>query len=224
MPGAAATVAFVGGYLLAWAAAGVAGYALVEGVRELDLGFLGWDEAGPYVAGGVILGAALYQLTPAKRACLRRCRHPRELLLERWQPGVPGAVRMGIDHGGFCIGCCWAMMAALFALGVMSIGWMALIAALIAAEKLLPWRALATGGIAVLLAALAIAVAFAPDDAPGLTVPRSPEAHRAMEAMGMEPAGGAMEMESEGGAMEMEGEGGSMGSASMAPDRGSMEK
>jgi hypothetical protein len=233
MPGAAATVAFVGGYLLAWAAAGVAGYAIVEGVRELELGFLGWDEAGPYVAGGVILGAAVYQLTPAKRACLRRCRQPRELLLERWQPGVPGAMRMGIDHGGFCIGCCWAMMAALFALGVMSIGWMALIAALIAAEKLLPWRALATRGIAVVLAALAIAVAFAPEGVPGLTVPGSPEAHQAMEAMGMEPEAGAMGMEGEGRAMEMEGEGGamgmeanggSMGSESMAPKSGSMEK
>jgi predicted metal-binding membrane protein len=233
--GAAATVAFVGGYLLAWGVAGVVGYAIVEGVRELDLGFLGWDAAGPYVAGGVILGAAAYQLTRPKGMSLRRCRDPRELLLERWHPGASGAMRMGIEHGGFCIGCCWAMMAALFALGVMSVGWMAFIAALIAVEKLLPWRALATRGIAIVLAALAVAVAFAPEDVPGLTVPGSPEAHQAMEAMGMEGEGGAMGMEGErgaigmeheGGAMEMEGEGGAVGdamdSAGEGMDRGSM--
>ena len=77
-------------------------------------------------------------------------------------------------------------MAALFALGVMSIGWMALIAALIATEKLLPWKEVANRGIAVILLVLGLTVAFAPEDVPGLTLPDSPEADQAMEAMGME--------------------------------------
>ena len=132
------TALFVGGYLLTWAAAGLIGYAIIEGGRALDLGFLSWDSGGPYVAGGVIVAAAIYQLTPLKDACLRRCRSPMMFLLTAWRPGRSGALRMGMEHGGWCVGCCWGLMAALFALGVMSIGWMVLIAALIATEKLLP--------------------------------------------------------------------------------------
>jgi predicted metal-binding membrane protein len=171
-----ATAMFVVGYLVAWTAVGLLGYAIVEGVRSLDLGFLAWDESGPYVAGAVLLGAALYQLTTFKGTCLRRCRGTLAFLLERWRGGRAGALRVGIEHGGYCVGCCWALMAALFALGAMSTVWMAFVAALIAAEKLLPWRALATRGIAVVLAALAVAVAFAPEDVPGLTIPGMHEA------------------------------------------------
>jgi predicted metal-binding membrane protein len=183
--GFAATVAFAAGYLLLWVAAGLAGYALIEGARSLDAGFLAWHKAGPYVAGGVIAGAALYELTPLKAACLRHCRDPR-LLFERWRPGPLGALWVGIEHGGFCVGCCWALMAALFALGVMSIGWMVLIAAVIAVEKLLPRISLAGLGIVTVLAALAASVAFAPERVPGLTMPDSPGAMGADDAMGME--------------------------------------
>jgi predicted metal-binding membrane protein len=178
----AATAAFVVGYLLAWTTAGLVGYMIVEGVRELDPGFLAWDELGSYVVGGVILAASLYQLSPLKERCLRECRSP-VMLLGHWRPGHVGALRMGLEHGRFCIGCCWALMGALFALGVMSLAWMIFIAALIAAEKLLPWKAIGNRGIAVVLAVLAIAVAFTPANVPALTIPGSPEA---MEAMGME--------------------------------------
>jgi predicted metal-binding membrane protein len=181
-----ATPAFVAGYLLTWAAVGMVGYALVEGVRSLDLGVLAWDEGGPYVAGGAVLAAAIYQLSPLKNRSLRRCRNARAFVSEHWRPGVVGALRMGIDHGRLCVGSSWALMAALFALGVMSVGWMVLVAALIATEKLLPWRTVATRGIAVLLAVLGIALAFAPEDVPGLTVPGSSDAAPAMEEMGME--------------------------------------
>jgi predicted metal-binding membrane protein len=92
-------------------------------------------------------------------------------------------VRVGLYHGGYCVGCCWAMMAALFALGVMSVGWMAFVAALIAIEKLLPWRLVANRSIAIVLAVLGIAVAFTPDSVPGLTIP-SPDSMGTME-MGM---------------------------------------
>jgi hypothetical protein len=100
---------------------------------------------------------------------------------------------MGVAHGGWCIGCCWALMAALFALGIMSLGWMALIAALIAAEKLLPWKALAGGGIAALLLVLGIGLAFAPASVPGLTVPGSPQAMHSMERVEGSMGGESME-------------------------------
>ena len=134
----------------------------------------------------MILLAAVYQLTPLKDVCLRHCRSPFMFLMKHWRPGRVGAVRMGLIHGGWCVGCCWALMAALFALGVMSLGWMAFIAALIAIEKLLPWRALANRGIAVLLLVLGLGVAFTPESVPGLTLPGSPKAMRAMQSMGMD--------------------------------------
>jgi predicted metal-binding membrane protein len=198
-----ATPAFVAGYLLTWGPVGALGWVLVEGVRSLDLGILAWDEAGRYVAGGTILAAAIYQLSPLKKRSLRRCRNPRAFVSEHWRPGRVGALRMGIEHGRVCVCSSWALMATLFALGVMSVGWMVLVGALLAAEKLLPWKEVATRGIAVLLAVLAVAVAFAPEDVPGLTIPGSPAAMEAMERMGiesMEPAR-PMRMEDGTGAM-----------------------
>jgi predicted metal-binding membrane protein len=78
---------------------------------------------------------------------------------------------MGAGHGAWCVGCCWALMASLFALGVMSIAWMAFVAALIAAEKLVPWRRVGTFGTAALLLALGVLMLAAPDAIPGLTIP-----------------------------------------------------
>jgi predicted metal-binding membrane protein len=155
---------FVVGYLAGWTAAGLAGYAIVEGVRSLHPAFLAWDAAGRYVAAGAILVAAAYQLTGVKDACLRRCRRPR---------APDRSLRAGIEHATFCVGCCWALFAALLALGVMSVAWMVLIAVLITAERLLPWRHRAARGVALVLAVLAIAVAVAPEDVPGLTIPGS---------------------------------------------------
>jgi predicted metal-binding membrane protein len=169
-PWVAGTVAFAAGYLLPWSAFGVLAYELVEAARSLDLGVLAWDRAGRYVAGGVILGAALYELTSAKGRCLRHCRDAR---LVHQRPGATGALVMGVEQGGFCIGCSGALMAALFALGVMSIAWMLLIAALIAIEKLLPWRAITTGVSAAALALLGVAIMLLPDQIPWLTIPMS---------------------------------------------------
>jgi predicted metal-binding membrane protein len=177
-----ATVLFVAGYLLIWSAAGLVGYAVLRAGHELSPGFLAWDEAGPYVAGAVIFAGAVYQLTPLKHACLRRCRSPFEFLLTAWKPGRVGALRMGVEHGAWCVGCCWALMACLIALGVMSVGWMVFIAGLIALEKLLPWRAIANRSIAILLAVLGLGVAFVPEDVPGLTVPTGSPMHE--EPMG----------------------------------------
>jgi predicted metal-binding membrane protein len=179
------TALFVLGYLVVWAAAGLLAYALLAAGRSLDGGFFAWDRAGRWAAAGVLAAAALYQLTPSKRTCLGRCRSRHAFLLEGWRDGHGGALRLGLQHGAWCLGCCWALMAALFALGAMSLAWMALIAALIAAERLLPWRTLATSVVASLLAAVAIGVAAAPARVPMLTIPGSPAA---MRAMGMAPA------------------------------------
>ena len=187
---AGATTLFVAGYLVSWALAGLAGYGLYQLGQAVTGDAFAWDNAGPYLAGGIIVAAAVYQLTTLKDVCLRYCRSPFMFLTKHWRPGRYGALRMGVVHGGWCVGCCWAMMAALFALGVMSIGWMAFIAALIAIEKLLPWKALANRGIAVLLLVLGLGVAFAADSVPGLVLPSSPEAQRAMDSMGM--GGGGM--------------------------------
>ena len=210
-----ATALFVAGYLVTWTLAGLLAYAILETGRALDIAALSWDRAGPYVAGAVIVAAAVYQLTPLKDVCLTKCRNPMMFILTSWRPGRAGALRMGIEHGGWCVGCCWALMAALFALGVMSIGWMAFIAALIAVEKLVPWKAAANRGIAILLVVLGLAVAFAPEDVPGLTLPDSPEARRAMESMGMGSPGtetqgsGIDDSGMEGSKMDDSGSGGS---------------
>ena len=166
-----ATGLFVVGYLFVWTLAGLAAYGLIELVRAIDPAFLAWDEAGRYVTGGVIVAAAAYQLTPLKEACLVKCRSPMMFLAERWRHGRAGGLELGSRHGAWCLGCCWALMAALFAVGVMSLGWMALIAAFIAGEKLLPWPAAARRTVAVLLLALGLGVAFAPADVPGLAEP-----------------------------------------------------
>jgi predicted metal-binding membrane protein len=172
-----ATACFVAGYLVAWTTAGLVGYGIAVLARSLSVDALSWERGGPYVAGGVIVAAGLYQLTPLKDRCLARCRGPLAFVIDWWRDGRRGALRMGVAHGAWCIGCCWGLMAALFALGVMSVGWMAFVAALIAVEKLAPWRAVATRGVAVLLVALGLGVALAPDSVPGLTEPG---------AMGME--------------------------------------
>ena len=166
-----ASVLFVAGYLAVWAAAGVVAFALATAGGRLAGGVLAWDRAGRWAAGATLLVAAAYQLTPLKDACLAKCRSPLGFLLGSWRPGVLGGFRLGLSSGAWCAGCCWALMAALFALGVMSIGWTAFVAGLVALEKLLPWRRVATGVTTSLLVALGVLLLAAPGLVPGLTLP-----------------------------------------------------
>jgi predicted metal-binding membrane protein len=168
-----ATAFFVAGYLVVWSAAGVAAYLAVEAGDRLGGSSIGWADGGKWIAAAVLVGAALYEVTPLKRVCLSHCRSPISFVLASWRSGRLGALQMGVRHGAWCLGCCWALMAALFALGVMSLAWMSVIAALIAVEKLLPWRRVGVGVTVVVLLALAAGMAFAPDRVPGLTVPGS---------------------------------------------------
>jgi predicted metal-binding membrane protein len=173
---------FMGGYLLVWAAVGVSAFAVAAAGAALGGDVLAWERAGRWVAGATLIAAAVYQLTPLKDVCLGKCRSPLGFLLGSWRDGRRGAVRMGAGHGAWCVGCCWALMASLFALGVMSLGWMAVIAALIAAEKTLPWRRLATYGTAATLLCLGVLLLAAPKAIPGLAIP-SGDAMPQMEQM-----------------------------------------
>jgi predicted metal-binding membrane protein len=131
---------FLAGYLLAWSAfsagAAFAQWALYHSAL-LDGHSL---SIGPWAGGAVLLTAAIFQVSPAKNACLSQCRAPVGYFITEWREGPGGAVTMGLRHGLFCIGCCWLLMAVLFAVGIMNILWGAVITAFVVAEKILPWR------------------------------------------------------------------------------------
>src|SRR4051794_5546001 len=174
---------FVAGYLVVWGAAGVAALAVARVGGGIAGDVLAWDRAGRWVAGATLLAAAVYELTPLKDVCLGKCRSPLGFLLGAWRDGRAGSLRMGAGHGAWCVGCCWALMASLFALGIMSIVWMAFVAALIAVEKTLPWRRVATYGTAGVLLAIGVLLLTAPDVIPSLTMPRR-DSMPQMEQMG----------------------------------------
>jgi predicted metal-binding membrane protein len=166
-----APLLFAAGYLATWSGAGLLAFGIAVAGRRLPGEVLAWDRAGRWIAGGTLLVAALYELTPLKDACLGKCRSPLGTLLSSWRGGRAGALSMGTKNGLWCVGCCWALMASFFALGIMSIAWMAFVAALIAAEKTLPWRRVAVYGTAGVLLALGVLLLVAPDAIPALTNP-----------------------------------------------------
>jgi predicted metal-binding membrane protein len=181
---------FAASYLAVWTLYGLAAYGLYRGVRSLHLGFLDWNRGGPYVVGALLVLAGAYELTPLKAVCLRHCRSPMHFVLGGWRNGVGGALRMGVEHGAYCVGCCWGLMVVLFGLGVMSIAWMAVVAALIFAQKILPYGDRLTRVFAVAFVAAGVWIAAAPGSVPGLTQPDSPAADQArMRMMHMQPPG-----------------------------------
>jgi len=162
---------FTGGYLVTWAAFGAIAFVIGAAASHAAGGALSWEKAGRPIAGSMLIVAAVYELTPLKNVCLGKCRSPLGTLLGSWRDGLPGALRMGAGNGAWCVGCCWALMGSLFALGVMSVAWMAVVAGFIAVEKILPWRRTATYGTALVLLVLGVLVLTAPQVLPGLTVP-----------------------------------------------------
>ena len=124
---------FLTGYLAIWLLFSLAAAALQQQV------------AGPAMAvqsrvlqAIVLIAAGLYQLSPLKAACLGECRAPAQFLSRHWRPGATGAVRLGVMHGAYCVGCCWLLMALLFVGGVMNVAWIVALTLIVAAEKLLP--------------------------------------------------------------------------------------
>ena len=130
--------AFAAGYIVAWSGFSVAATLLQWALAEAALLSPMMVSASPWLGGAILIAAGLYQWTPFKQACLRHCRSPLAFLVEHWQPGMPGALRLGLRHGLYCVGCCWALMLLLFVGGVMSLLWICGITAFVLLEKLAP--------------------------------------------------------------------------------------
>lgn len=137
-------------YLVVWA-----GFSVLASVAQLALSRAGLVDAvsmaigSRHIAGGLLVAAALYQVTPAKRACLDNCRSPFSFLRREWGPGWGSAVRLGLKHGAYCVGCCWLLMSLLFVGGVMNLAWVAVLALIVLIEKVAPAPDLSRGVIAV---------------------------------------------------------------------------
>ena len=144
-------VLFGAGYFLVWtgfsAAATLAQWALHDAAMLSPA----MATASPRLAGAILIAAGLYQLTPLKHACLTHCRSPLDFLMSHWRTGPVGALRMGAHHGAYCLGCCWMLMAALFAVGVMNLLWVAALAAFVLVEKYGPAPALLSRAAGVAL-------------------------------------------------------------------------
>lgn len=148
------TAVFVAGYLFAWGAFSVAATSAQRALEGASLLTPMMRTASPLLGGLLFVAAGVYQLTPLKHACLRRCRSPLAFVLERWRDGATGALRMGAEHGAYCLGCCALLMTLLFVGGIMNLLWVAAIAAFVLLEKLLP------AGESVARAAGALSIAF----------------------------------------------------------------
>ena len=130
--------AFTSGYMLAWFGFSSGATLLQWGLAETALLSPMMTSASPWLGGTILIVAGIYQWTPLKRACLRHCRSPLSFLMEHWRPGMPGALRLGLRHGLYCVGCCWALMLLLFVGGVMSLLWIGAITGFVLMEKLAP--------------------------------------------------------------------------------------
>ena len=155
------TAAFLAGYLACWTGFALLAAALQVALERAALASpMTMALASREAAAGLLIAAGLYQLSPLKNACLGRCRSPAQFLSRHYWPGAWGAARLGLLHGAFCVGCCWMLMALLFVGGVMNLAWIALLALLVAAEKLLPkgeWIA-RIAGLAMIVWGLSLVV------------------------------------------------------------------
>jgi predicted metal-binding membrane protein len=151
-PPAAATGAFAAGYLAVWTGFSTLATALQWGLEQAAVLSPTMVGASPWLGGALLIAAGAYQMTPLKQVCLRHCRSPVQFLAGHWRPGAAGAFRMGLHHGAYCVGCCWALMTLLFVGGVMNLLWIAALAVFVLVEKIAPRGALVgrvTGGVMV---------------------------------------------------------------------------
>jgi predicted metal-binding membrane protein len=154
------TTVFAAGYLLMWGAFGLIAAAVQGVLVDMALVTETMTSASAMLAGAVFIAAGLYQWMPMKQACLAHCRSPIWFLSRHWRPGASGALRMGIKHGAYCVGCCWALMTVLFAVGIMNLTWVAAIATFVLAEKTAPfgtWSQRVAGILLVSLGVLTLA-------------------------------------------------------------------
>jgi predicted metal-binding membrane protein len=147
------TLLFGLGYLLVWT--GFSGAATLAEWLLHDAALLSpaMAASSPQLGGAIAIAAGLYQWTPVKQRCLTRCQSPLQFLITRWRGGPLGSLRMGLGHGVYCLGCCWALMTLLFTVGVMNLAWVAALGALVLVEKAAP------GGLLLARAAGALMIA-----------------------------------------------------------------
>ncbi len=162
---------FISGYGLAWILYGLGAYLLDAVVRAVNPEIIAWNKQGPLLAGAVLIVAGLFQLSSLKHVCLKGCRSPLSFFAQYWKSGNAGAVSMGFRHGLVCVGCCWAMMGVMFAVGAMSLTWMALLTLMMFAEKVLPKGHKLATPIAIFFVAMGIWIAVSPNTAPMLKNP-----------------------------------------------------
>ncbi len=152
----APTGVFAAGYLLAWTVFSLAATLEQWALERAALLSPKMAAATPYLGATVLIGAGVYQLTPLKRVCLTHCRSPLDFVMHHWRRGFAGALRMGLEHGLYCVGCCWFLMGLLFVGGVMNVTWIALISIFVLLEKAAPrgeiWAY--TAGVLLLVAGL----------------------------------------------------------------------
>jgi predicted metal-binding membrane protein len=147
-------------YVALWLLTGVPVYIAWVGFGELAARSTTFAAAMPYAIGASLFIAGVYQLSPAKHACLRQCQAPADFLMRRWRSGYAGSMRLAAIHAAYCIGCCWALMLILIVAGAMSLPWVLAIALVVFAEKVLPAgeRTARIGGVILIVAALTVAV------------------------------------------------------------------
>lgn len=160
------TWVFVAGYLVVWAGFGVLAYLIALGAEQLAERSTWLMDNAARIGGAVLLLAGLYQLSPLKNVCLAKCRSPMAFILQSWRDRASGAFRMGLEHGLYCLGCCWLLFAILFPLGIMNVAAMALITVLIFAEKSWPIGRRVAQAAAVALVAYGALVLVVPDALP----------------------------------------------------------
>ena len=156
----APTGAFVSGYIAVWTGFSLVATTLQWALDQAALLSPMMVSTSPLLGGALLVGAGIYQWTPLKHACLKRCRSPLGFLMRGWRKGAGGAFAMGLEHGAFCVGCCWILMGLLFLGGVMNLLWIAAIAIFVLAEKAAPFGVPAgrVSGLLLVLAGLFVVV------------------------------------------------------------------
>ncbi len=153
------TSLFVLGYLTVWSAFSIAATAAQWGLHAATLlSPTMLKSTSPLLGGIILITAGAFQWTDLKQRCLKHCRSPLSFLLNEWRDGRFGAFKMGLSHGLFCLGCCWALMGLLFVTGVMNLLWIALIGVFVMVEKLVPFERMVGRGTGVLLVAWGISL------------------------------------------------------------------
>ncbi len=152
------TAVFVLGYLVAWTGYSILATLAQWGLHSGALLSPMMASASPVLGGLILVAAGIFQWTPLKHACLKHCRSPIGFLTAEWREGNAGALRMGLHHGAYCVGCCWLLMALLFVVGVMNVAWIAVLSVFVLLEKIVPRGVVLSRATGIVLIVWGVAV------------------------------------------------------------------